>query len=210
MPVSDLFDVAKGGFTSLKGEVDYQSRAAIEQLRRELAQSAAEAAWPVGSIYIGVTSTNPATLLGVGTWTAFAAGRMLIGLNSGDGDFDTAEETGGAKTHTLTEANLAAHDHSIDHDHAVATTSNNSNSHTHIVEYNLVTNLSTGGSTNVRSVVTNGGGGSTDLTSRVQSANHTHDVTLPNFTGDSGSAGSGTAVTHMNPYIVTYMWKRTA
>lgn len=58
------------------------------------------AAWPVGSVFISVVATNPATLLGTGTWTAFAAGRMLVGLDAGQTEFDTVEETGGAKTHT--------------------------------------------------------------------------------------------------------------
>lgn len=55
-------------------------------------------AWPVGALFIAVVATNPATLLGYGTWSAFGAGRVLIGLDSGDTDFDTIEETGGAKT----------------------------------------------------------------------------------------------------------------
>ena len=58
--------------------------------------------YPVGSIYINASvSTNPATLLGFGTWTAFGAGRVMVGLDAGQTEFDTAEETGGAKTHTL-------------------------------------------------------------------------------------------------------------
>jgi len=73
--------------------------------------AALQAVYPVGSIYInaGVT-TDPATLLGFGTWTAFGAGRVMVGLNSSDSLFDTLEETGGSKdsvvvshTHTLTD-----------------------------------------------------------------------------------------------------------
>lgn len=55
-------------------------------------------AFPIGSVFIAVVSTNPATLLGYGTWSAFGAGRVMVGRDAGDTDFDTAEETGGAKT----------------------------------------------------------------------------------------------------------------
>lgn len=58
----------------------------------------ATGAWPVGSVFISVVSTNPATLLGFGTWSAIATGRTLVGIDTGDVDFDTVEETGGAKT----------------------------------------------------------------------------------------------------------------
>lgn len=55
--------------------------------------------YPVGSVYINVSdSTNPGTLLGFGTWVALGAGRVIVGFDSGDTDFDAAGETGGAKT----------------------------------------------------------------------------------------------------------------
>jgi len=68
-------------------------------------------AFPVGSVFIAVVATNPGTLLGYGTWAAIAAGRVLVGLDSGDTDFDTVEETGGAKTVTLTSAEMPSHTH---------------------------------------------------------------------------------------------------
>ena len=71
-------------------------------------------AYPVGSIYMNCSNaTNPGTLLGFGTWAAFGEGRVLIGIDSSDSDFDGAEETGGSKTHTLTEAQLPSHRHTI-------------------------------------------------------------------------------------------------
>lgn len=57
--------------------------------------------FPVGSVFISVVSTNPATLLGYGTWTAFATGRTIVGLDGGDADFNPVEHTGGAKSVTL-------------------------------------------------------------------------------------------------------------
>ena len=70
--------------------------------------------FPVGHIYISVNSTSPATLFG-GTWAVFGAGRTLVSLNSADTDFDTVEETRGAKTVTLTsaESGLPAHHHGV-------------------------------------------------------------------------------------------------
>jgi hypothetical protein len=68
--------------------------------------------YPVGSIYISVSSTNPASLFG-GTWVAFAVGRTLIGVDAGQTEFDTVEETGGAKSKTLIAAEMPAHTHVI-------------------------------------------------------------------------------------------------
>jgi len=73
----------------------------------------ASTVWPVGSVFTSVVATNPATLLGFGTWSSIAAGRMLIGLDSGDTKFDTVEETGGAETVTLTTTELPAHTHTV-------------------------------------------------------------------------------------------------
>lgn len=69
-------------------------------------------AYPVGSIYMSVLSTSPETLFG-GTWVPIGAGRVLVGVDSNDDDFDVLEETGGHKTHTLTEDELPAHSHDV-------------------------------------------------------------------------------------------------
>jgi microcystin-dependent protein len=85
-------------------------------------QAALQKLHPVGSIYINATnSTNPGTLLGFGTWTAFGAGRVPVGFNASDPLFDTAEETGGSKN-----AIVVSHTHSVTdpgHAHTVGTNS---------------------------------------------------------------------------------------
>ena len=123
-----------------------------------------QALYPVGSIYIATVSTNPATLLGFGTWTAFATGRTLVGIDAGQTEFDTVEETGGAKTHTLTEAEMPAHTHGIVDD--------------------------SGGGGNVAATTTGFFDSSTGFTTQ--------------------SAGGGGAHNNLQPFIVVYMWKRTA
>jgi hypothetical protein len=119
--------------------------------------------YPVGSIYITVVATNPATVFGFGTWVAFGAGKTLVGLNAAETEFDTVEETGGAKTHTLSAAEMPAHTHSYTYKN---------------------TDQDIGGS---------GATGWRDTTS-----------------ANTGSAGSGNAHNNLQPYIVVYMFKRTA
>ena len=69
--------------------------------------------YPVGSIYTNMAvATNPATLLGVGTWVAYATGQVLVGYES-SGTFDSLDESLGAETTTLTVANLPSHTHGI-------------------------------------------------------------------------------------------------
>jgi len=77
-----------------------------------------EAVYPVGSIYtVTGTAINPGTLLGIGTWTAFGEGRVLIGVGTGtvdaNGDALTVTDgaTAGEVNHTLTEAEMPSHTH---------------------------------------------------------------------------------------------------
>jgi hypothetical protein len=153
-----------------------------------------EAVYPVGSIYISVGSTSPADLFG-GTWSVFGAGKCLVGIDSADTDFDTAEETGGAKTKTLSTSEMPSHYHSVN----PPSTSTNTDAHTHGV-YIAGSRAQTGPHESVPV-----GSGSTVATT---SDSHSHSVDIGAFNSDS--AGSGNAFSIMNPYIVVYMWKRTA
>ena len=71
--------------------------------------------YPVGSIFTTVhnyaDSAAVVTAIGGTTWVRFGAGRVMVGYNASDVDFDTAEETGGAKTHALTFTEMPAHSH---------------------------------------------------------------------------------------------------
>lgn len=160
-------------------------------------------AFPIGSVFIAVVATDPGTLLGYGTWSAFGAGRMLVGFNSGDTDFDTAEETGGAKTVTLTgaQSGLPQHTHV-------------QNAHTHVQTAHTHQFLPRSGTTGaVSSIVT----GTLDTSSTISGANQPHiqnatavnqDATAVNQ--NAGPADASQAHSNMPPFIVCYFWKRTA
>ncbi|NCB95603.1 MAG: hypothetical protein EOM35_03930 [Negativicutes bacterium] len=68
-----------------------------------------DAIYPVGSIYMSVNNTNPSNLFG-GTWSAWGAGRVPVGVAS-SGTFNSVEKTGGAETHTLTIEQIPSHTH---------------------------------------------------------------------------------------------------
>jgi hypothetical protein len=67
--------------------------------------------FPVGAIYASVSGANPSTLWVGTTWDAWGSGRVPVGVSTNDTDFNTVEKTGGAKTHTLTIAQMPSHDH---------------------------------------------------------------------------------------------------
>lgn len=68
-------------------------------------------AFPVHSIFISAVATNPATLLGYGTWVREAEGRVIVGVNNAQPAYDAAGKTGGAETVTLDVTQLPAHTH---------------------------------------------------------------------------------------------------
>ena len=140
------------------------------------------AVYPVGSIYINATnSNNPSSLLGFGTWVAFGAGRVPIGIDSSDTDFDTAEETGGSKTHTLTESEMPAHRHFLFRNVGVGNIGDTTSSLSAAHYYN---------------------DGSQSYRIRKSSSSDAFlepDITL------SGQTGSGSAHNNVQPYIVVYL-----
>ena len=56
--------------------------------------------YPVGSIYMSVNSTNPSVYFG-GTWKQWGNGRVPVGVDTTQVDFNIVEKTGGEKTHSL-------------------------------------------------------------------------------------------------------------
>ena len=67
--------------------------------------------YPVGCIYMSVNSTNPKSIFGFGTWVAWGSGRVPVGVNTSDSNFNTVEKTGGAASVTLTANQMPSHSH---------------------------------------------------------------------------------------------------
>lgn len=187
--------------------------------------------YPVGSIYMSTSSTNPGTLFTGTTWSQITD-RFLVGMGT---TYTTAGGTGGASSVTLATGNLPSHRHSVS-----ITSGNQSAGHTHSIPALSGTAASAGSHNHlVTSKTTSYGSGSqsgwrclswtgtnADWTQNVYSGDsgaHTHSVTTTASTsggisanhthsvsGNTGYLGSGTAFSIIPPYYAVYMWRRTA
>ncbi|WP_171315337.1 DUF859 family phage minor structural protein [Enterococcus cecorum] len=63
--------------------------------------------YPVGAIFITTVNTNPSSYMG-GSWVRFGNGQTLVGVNESDGDFNSAQKSGGSKSHTIDYSNFPA------------------------------------------------------------------------------------------------------
>lgn len=189
----------------------------------ELLAGIFDAIYPVGSIYMSVDLDTPAKVIEKfgGTWVAWGQGKVPVGVDTDDTDFDTVEESGGEKTVTLTVNQIPSHNHT--YDKAPSTTGNTtltvnqipSHSHSDAYASNKV-GLSASGSASstaflqlssntvtgaiipgAHSTSNAGGGGS-----------HNHSITSSST--NTGSKGGGQSHTNLQPYITCYMYKRTA
>lgn len=164
--------------------------------------------YPVGSIYMSVNDTNPATFLG-GTWVRWGQGRVPVGVNENDSDFETPEKEGGEKKHQLTIDEMPNHRHLGQYTktrtyttHAQTPTDPPSQAievyqgtREVEVQYNVVKdNVST------TAFYTSGSGATSDI------------FYSEKVTSTYGVADNGGDIAHNNlqPYITCFMWKRTA
>ena len=168
-------------------------------LLKEYIQQFAKTMYPVGSIYLSVSPTNPSTYFG-GTWVAWGSGRVPVGINTSDSNFNTVEKTGGASAVPLTTSQMPSHTHTFT---GSSTTTNSAGGHTHNIGCDT-----DGGAGSSRYTVHSAGTSGAQATSPTSSAGaHTHSLTPK---GKNANTGGGGSHTNLQPYIVCYMWKRTA
>lgn len=137
--------------------------------------------YPVGSIYMSVNNTNPSTYFG-GTWVAWGSGRVPVGVNTNETEFNTVEKTGGSKA-------LQQHTHSA--------RLNNNGNHKHSMKFGGNAGSGDGNIVSIAGVYYGNDYGS------MTEGEHDHGgITVDN----AGSGDSG----NLQPYITCYMFKRTA
>lgn len=143
--------------------------------------------YPVGSIFMSATLSTPAQVASAigGTWVAWGAGRVPVGVDASQTEFDTVEETGGEKTHTLTVNELP-------------------NIHGEVAIRGYGDSAMWGGTSTASGVFS--------FTSNWPSAYVFVNTTglFPAKSGITLDVGSDQAHNNLQPYVTCYMYKRTA
>ena len=107
-------DIMKGASSSTDGELGLVPKPTKEKYNFVLkANGIWDCIYPVGSIYFSVNNVNPSEYFG-GTWKSWGSGRVPVGVNVSDSNFNSVEKTGGESRHTLTANEMPLHNHTID------------------------------------------------------------------------------------------------
>ena len=162
-----------------------------------------EMIYPVGSIYISVTDDTVAkveTRFG-GSWEKFGEGKTLVSasndypINTTGGSVSESytpagNNTGGTvQSHTLTINQIPSHTHNYNYVNGQGANQNHTESY--YIQYSTNTWPSV-----YYTVTASGSAGG--------GQGHTHGFTNPTFTGTAAT------ISHMQPYITVYMYKRVS
>ena len=139
---------------------------------------------PIGSLFETTVSTNPGTLYG-GTWAAWGGGRVPVGVNTADSDFNTVEKTGGKKTER--------HEFKVGYKGYYGTAVGSDDNMIQAYKY----------STSSYGTYAYEGSTQASVNAGIQASTNTRDVAQASSTGDT----SETSI--VQPYITCYIWKRT-
>ena len=188
--------------TELEKKVDSNKTSILDLTNKENSNNIFLKTYPVGSIYISTSSTNPSAIYG-GTWERYGRGKTLVGLNESETEFSEVNKTGGSKE-------LQNHNHTIN------TTSEYVNLSGYIqfhaselggLLYNGTgvfslgqlqsNNYYTAGSLTRYEGAQSSGSFSID-------ASHSHKINATTSSAGNGESGN------LQPYITVYMWKRVS
>lgn len=136
---------------------------------------------PVGSIVITTVAQSPELVFG-GTWITWGSGRVPVGVDKAQEEFETVEKTGGEKSHWLSIHETPSHTHALEPNgsaYSFAWGASKGNVH---VQANAVGGASPSGSNYL--------------------------YTRQNEWNQTGASGSTQPHNNLQPYITCYMWKR--
>lgn len=171
--------------------------------------------YPVGSIYTSVNNINPGSFLPGTTWETFASGKMLVGVDATQSEFEHVEQEGGeivknmqhthpTGDHVLTLDEMASHTHGIylntqsnTHSHTMShshgpgnLTINSSGSHEHGIIYRSgqAITMDPGSSGYRLNWTANGGNGNNTNIQTTTDGSHTHSLvgTTSTYSGETG------------------------
>lgn len=183
----DLTKTVKEIITTMKTAIDNlnsdvaTNKTAIDNLKTQIL----EAVYPVGSVYVSLAnSSNPADILGFGTWEALPAGYGLVAQGTATAeDGSTLTFTAGQKSgefkHQITVGESASHSHTI---------------HFYNDDWNS----------------SDGKGGAYNLPGIVHDAAVKSDTTTNRWTDIIESTGGDQPHNNVSPCLASYIWKRKA
>ncbi len=168
------------GLQGVKGDKGDTGAQGIQGAKGDTGAAGITWQYPIGYTLIDTGDTNPFTFLGYGTWQAFGAGRVLVGQDAAQTEFDVLGETGGEKTHVLSVGEMPSHTHTQD-------------AHSHGLKSN-----------------TNGTAGNSIARTTSATVPIAISPSADATTATNQNTGGGSAHNNLQPYIVVKFWKRTA
>ena len=186
------------GFNDSKSKVEVVDKTEFEEYKNN-GSASLDKIYPVGSIYMNVSEVDPGSLFG-GTWERLVSGKMLI--NEGDGF--TAGATGGSKEHTLTVDEMPSHGHNVTVDKKSLVGTVNDKSNTSAMPFK--------GEFQVSGIISKISANS-NYVNFYSSKNTAYGLKIDashDHTASADETGGGQAFSTISPYLVVYMWKRTA
>ena len=197
-PTAGSSNLVSSNAVAQADEAEAQERQNADTNLQNQINAMANVIYPIGTIYETVDPADLSNWLGF-TWSRWGQGRVSVGVDTGDSDFNTVERTDGTSTVALTKTQMPRHTHTQkQHSHS-------QNSHSH------ETNINSSGIGDVRLAYGNSylfQYSEQPRTPTINSATAINNYEGGNATTEAES--NGQAHENKMKYITCYKWKRTA